>query len=128
MGSDTISTDTKIARATVLKSAYFVVPSTCTLEKIVGWGEFASSNTIRIDVCKFTLTNDETGTLAPTSIGNVSYAGGSDIQNTKSFASTGIGAELSQGDVIMPMVKATDLSSGSHELSAFFTLEFKYVL
>ena len=127
-GSATISTDTKIARATILKAAYFVVPSSCTLEKIVGWGEFASSNTIRIDVCKFTLTNDESGTLGPTSIGNVSYVGGSDVQKTKSFASTGIGAELSQGDVIMPMVKAEGLSSGSHELSAFFTLEFKYVL
>jgi len=126
-GSATISDDTKIARATVLKSAYFVVPSNCTLEKIVGWGEFASSQTIRIDICKFTLTNDETGTLAPTSIGNVSYVGGSDVQKTKSFSSTGIGYELSAGDVIMPFAKATDLSSGSHELSAFFTLEFKYI-
>jgi hypothetical protein len=125
-GSATISEDRKIARATVLKSAYFVVPSTCTLEKIVGWGEFASSNTIRVDICKFTLTDDETSTLGPTSIGNVSYEGGSDVQKTRSFASTGIGASLSQGDVIMPMVKAEGLASGSFELSTFFTLEFKY--
>ena len=125
-GSATISEDRKIDRATVLKSAYFVVPSSCTLEKIVGWGEFASSNTIRVDICKFTLTDDETGTLGPTSIGNVSYVGGSDVQKTRSFASTGIGASLSQGDVIMPMVKAEGLASGSFELSTFFTLEFKY--
>ena len=125
-GSATISEDRKIDRATVLKSAYFVVPSTCTLEKIVGWGEFASSNTIRVDICKFTLTDDETGTLGPTSIGSVSYVGGSDVQKTRSFASTGIGASLSQGDVIMPMVKAEGLASGSFELSTFFTLEFKY--
>jgi len=126
-GSTTINSTTKIARATILKAAYFIVPSTCTLEKIVGWGEFASSQTIKIDVCKFTLTNDETTELAPTSIGSVTYAGGSDVQKTKSFATTGIGVELSQGDVLMPFVKATDLSSGSHELSASFTLEFKYV-
>ena len=126
-GVSTISATTTIPRATVLKAAYFVVPSSCTLEKIVGWGEFASSNTITIDIVKFTFTNDETSALGPTSIGQVTYVGGSDVQKSKVFATTGIGFELSQGDVLMPMVKANGLSSGSYELSAFFTLEFKYV-
>ena len=126
-GVSTISATTTIPRATVLKAAYFVVPSSCTLEKIVGWGEFASSNTITIDIVKFTFTNDEASALGPTSIGQVTYVGGSDVQKSKVFATTGIGFELSQGDVLMPMVKANGLSSGSYELSAFFTLEFKYV-
>ena len=126
-GSDAISSSTKIPRAEALKAAYFIVPSNVTLEKIVGWGEFASSQTIRIDICKFTLTDDETSELAPTSIASVTYVGGSDVQKTRSFATTDIGVELQQGDVLMPFTKAIDLSSGSHELSASFTLEFKYV-
>ena len=126
-GSDAISSSTKIPRAEALKAAYFIVPSNVTLEKIVGWGEFASSQTIRIDICKFTLTDDETSELAPTSIASVTYVGGSDVQKTRSFATTDIGVELQQGDVLMPFTKAIGLSSGSHELSASFTLEFKYV-
>ena len=126
-GVDAIGAQT-YSRETILDSAYFVVPSSCYLQKIVGWGQFESSNTITIDVVKFTFTDDESTALPATSIGQVTYGGGSDIDKSRSFSSTGIGYELSQGDLLMPFVKANGLSSGSYKLSAFFTLEFQYIL
>jgi len=126
-GISTIGAET-YARSVILDSAYFVVPSSCYLQKIIGWGQFESSNTITIDVMKFTLTDDESDAVAGTSIGQVTYGGGSDVDKSRSFVSTGIGYELSQGDLLMPFVKANGLSSGSYKLSAFFTLEFQYIL
>jgi len=125
-GISTIGAQT-YSRSIILDSAYFVVPSSCYLQKIIGWGQFESSNTITIDVMKFTLTDDESDAVAGTSIGQVTYGGGSDVDKSRSFASTGIGYELSQGDLLMPFVKANGLSSGSYKLSAFFTLEFQYI-
>ena len=126
-GISTIGAET-YARSVILDSAYFVVPSACYLQKIIGWGQFESSNTITIDVVKFTLTDDETTAVAGESIGQVTYGGGSDVDKSRSFASTGIGAQLAQGDLLMPFVKANGLSSGSYKLSAFFTLEFQYII
>ena len=89
-----------------IRAGYYVIPRTCVIKSISGWGTFNGENTCQIDIVKGVLESTSSDSVVPVSIGTATFDGGNGNNVPVSLAQGGLSTDsLLVGEILMPMIK-----------------------
>ena len=130
-GSGTISASNDITVSKAIRSSAYCAPQACSLNQVYGWMSGSVTETVTLALLKLSPTaNDNTpfeiggGTNTMTLLDEITVSTyGSDIKlgliNETAFTV----ATISQGDLIIPMIKS---AGGANNIFFNLSIEFKY--
>ena len=130
-GSGTISASNDISVKKAIRSAAYCAPQACSLNQVYGWMNGSVTETVTLALLKLTPSaNDDTpfeiggGTNTMTLLDEITvstYGANTKVGLINETAFTV--ATISQGDLIMPMIKS---AGGASDIYFNLSIEFKY--